>query len=98
MSASDWLLLIALSVLWGGSFYFAKIAVLEIPPLTLALARVAIAGAVLAVLVRPLGGGFPRDRRTWGMFAVLAAIALGLAAIDGRALRLLAKKLRPTTP
>ena len=74
MSAADWLMLIALSVLWGGSFYFAKIAVLEIPPLTLALARVAIAGAVLAVLVRPLGGDFPRDRRTWGMFAVLAAI------------------------
>ena len=35
-----------LSVLWGGSFYFAKIAVLEIPPLTLALGRVAIAAAV----------------------------------------------------
>ena len=32
MSATDWLLLLLLSVLWGGSFYFAKIAVLEIPP------------------------------------------------------------------
>ena len=44
MSATDWLLLLALSVLWGGSFYFAKVAVLEIPPLTLALGRVLIAG------------------------------------------------------
>ena len=58
MSATDWLLLIALSVLWGGSFYFAKVAVLEIPPLTLALGRVLIAGAVIAVLMRPLGGRF----------------------------------------
>ncbi len=74
MSAADWLMLVALSVLWGGSFYFAKIAVLEIPPLTLALARVAIAGAMIAVLVRPLGGTFPRDAHTWGQFAVLAAI------------------------
>ncbi len=61
MSATDWLLLIALSILWGGSFYFAKVAVLEIPPLTLALGRVLIAGAVIAVLIRPLGGSFPRD-------------------------------------
>lgn len=74
MSATDWLLLIALSVLWGGSFYFAKVAVLEIPPLTLALGRVAIAGAAIAVLVRPLGGTFPRDAGTWRMFAVLAAL------------------------
>ena len=74
MSATDWLLLIALSVLWGGSFYFAKVAVLEIPPLTLALARVLIAGAVIAILIRPLGGAFPRDLATWKMFAVVAAL------------------------
>jgi len=48
MSATDWLLLLVLSVLWGGSFYFAKIAVREIPPLTLALGRVAIAASALA--------------------------------------------------
>ena len=48
MSATDWILLLVLSVLWGGSFYFAKIAVLEIPPLTLALGRVGIAAIALA--------------------------------------------------
>ena len=37
MSATDWLLLIALSLLWGGSFFFGKVAVLELPPLTVAL-------------------------------------------------------------
>ncbi len=31
MSGLDWFLLLVLSVLWGGSFYFAKIAVVEIP-------------------------------------------------------------------
>lgn len=74
MTATDWLLLVALSVLWGGSFYFAKIAVLEIPPLTLALVRVLIAGAVIAVLIRPLGGAFPRDLATWRSFTVIAAL------------------------
>ena len=74
MAATDWLLLIALSALWGGSFYFAKVAVLEIPPLTLAFGRVLIAGAVIAVLMRPLGGSFPRDARTWWTFTILAAL------------------------
>jgi drug/metabolite transporter (DMT)-like permease len=74
MSPADWLLLIALSVLWGGSFYFAKVAVLEIPPLTLAFARVLIAGALMAALMRPFGAAFPRDARTWRMFAALAAL------------------------
>ena len=62
MSATDWLLLIALSLLWGGSFYFAKVAVLEIPPLTLALGRVLIAGAVIAILMRPLAAAFRTTR------------------------------------
>jgi drug/metabolite transporter (DMT)-like permease len=74
MSTTDWLLLIALSILWGGSFYFAKLAVLEIPPLTLALGRVVIAGALIAVLIRPLGARLPHDLATWKTFVVLAAL------------------------
>ena len=66
MSATDWLLLLVLSVLWGGSFYFAKIAVLEIPPLTLALGRVAIAAAALAIFARAHRPSRSRaTRATW---------------------------------
>ena len=72
ISAIDWLLLLVLSVLWGGSFYFAKIAVLEIPPLTLALGRVSIAAAALAVVARAIGEPFPRDGATWRWLAVMA--------------------------
>ena len=43
MNTREWTLLTALAVLWGGSFFFAKVAVAEVPPLTLVLARVAIA-------------------------------------------------------
>jgi drug/metabolite transporter (DMT)-like permease len=73
MSATDWLLLVVLSVLWGGSFYFAKIAVLEIPPLTLALGRVAIAASALVLFARAVGERFPRDATTWRRFTVMAA-------------------------
>src|SRR5262245_55144236 len=72
MSATDWALLVTLSLLWGGSFYFAKVAVLEIPPLTLALGRVAIAALVLATLVRVIVGPFPCSARTWRDFTVMA--------------------------
>lgn len=73
MSTSDWLLLLVLSVLWGGSFYFVKIAVLEIPPMTLALCRVGIAAATLAVFARAMGHAFPRDGKTWWDLTLMAA-------------------------
>jgi drug/metabolite transporter (DMT)-like permease len=74
MSPADWALLLLLSVLWGGSFYFAKIAVPEIPPLTLALGRVGIAAAALIVVARLLAVPFPRDPVVWKQFTVIAAL------------------------
>ena len=74
MSATDWLLLLILSVLWGGSFYFAKIAVLEIPPLTLALGRVGIAAVALAMFARVIATPFPRDATTWWHLTVMATL------------------------
>ncbi|MFB2561988.1 DMT family transporter [Rhizobium sp. IMFF44] len=52
MSASDWGQLVLLGALWGGSFFFAHIAVAEIPPLALVLYRVSIAALVLHVWLR----------------------------------------------
>jgi len=71
MSAVDWLMLVGLSVLWGGSFFFAKIAVGELPPLTLALGRVAIAAALLIGLARATGVALP-DR--WRPFLVMGLL------------------------
>jgi drug/metabolite transporter (DMT)-like permease len=72
MTASDWLLLIVLSTFWGGSFFFAEIAVHEIPPLTLAFARCAIAAAVLLIYARSLGLSLPSGRAVRGSLLVLA--------------------------
>jgi drug/metabolite transporter (DMT)-like permease len=46
-SARTWAMLVILSVIWGASFFFARIAVQEVPPLLLVLLRVSIAALAL---------------------------------------------------
>jgi drug/metabolite transporter (DMT)-like permease len=72
MSTSDWLLLILLSVFWGGGFFFTAIAVHEIPPVTLALGRVAIAALILLVYLRITGIALPRDATTWLALVIMS--------------------------
>ena len=47
MSRSDWAILLVLSILWGGSFFFIGIAIRSVPPLTLVLIRVGLASCFL---------------------------------------------------
>jgi drug/metabolite transporter (DMT)-like permease len=74
MSATDWLLLVTLSILWGGSFFFGKVAVLELPPLTVAFGRVAIAAAILIVLARITGVALPVTFAAWRPFAIMGLL------------------------
>jgi drug/metabolite transporter (DMT)-like permease len=74
MSGSDWLLLILLSVVWGGSFFFAKVAVAELPPLTIVLVRVALAAAALHLLVRAIGQRMPGDAMLWRDFLLMGLL------------------------
>jgi drug/metabolite transporter (DMT)-like permease len=74
MSARQWLLLIFLSVLWGGSFLFVGLSVREVPPLTLVLARVGLAAAVLLPLSLMMGLRFPLSLSGWRPFAVMAVL------------------------
>ena len=55
MTTGEWGLLLLLSLLWGGSFFFIGIAVKELPPLTIVAARVCLAAALLW-LTAPLTG------------------------------------------
>jgi drug/metabolite transporter (DMT)-like permease len=55
MGGQEWALLAMLSLLWGGSFFFAKIALAELSPLALVLSRVMLASGTLYVVVRLLG-------------------------------------------
>ena len=47
MSGRDWAILLILSVIWGGSFFFVGVAVHSIHPFSLVLIRVALAAAML---------------------------------------------------
>ena len=74
MSAVNWLLLVILSLLWGGSFFFAKIAVTELPPLTVAFGRVSIAAAILALLIKATGHRWPTGWAAWRAFATMGLL------------------------
>jgi drug/metabolite transporter (DMT)-like permease len=61
----DWALLVLLSVLWGGSFFFIGIIVREVPPFTVVLLRVSFAAIMLLPLLRIYGIVWPRGVSGW---------------------------------
>jgi drug/metabolite transporter (DMT)-like permease len=74
LGPAEWAMLLVLSVLWGGSFFFAKVALGELPPLTVALARVGIAALVLALLVVATGASRAFIEAPWGAFLAMGAL------------------------
>lgn len=103
MTARAWTLLLILSLVWGGSFFFVAVAVPEIPPFTLTFCRSAIAAVALLVIVYFRNVSLPRDPAIWGGLLVMGAlngliphslIALGQTEIDSG----LASILNATTP
>ena len=74
MHRHDWLLLVMLSVLWGGSFFFNGVALRELPPLTVAFARVAFAALCLIAVIGPLGGAMPKRPADWLPFGVMGLL------------------------
>jgi drug/metabolite transporter (DMT)-like permease len=71
----SWLLLILLSILWGGSFMFIAVAVKELSALQIVLARVGIAALLLIPIHLMWQGPLPTDRRTW-------TAALGMSVMN----------------
>ncbi|MHB1216845.1 MAG: DMT family transporter, partial [Alphaproteobacteria bacterium] len=74
MGAAEWALLAALALLWGGSFFFAKIALTELPPITLVLARVGLAAAALLAVIGAWRIHVPWSWRLVGQFLVMGAL------------------------
>lgn len=68
MSAAEWITLVALSLLWGGSFFFAAIALRELAPLTVVAGRVLVAAATLFLVLRLMGVRIPREPEVWRAF------------------------------
>ncbi|HTV67312.1 MAG TPA: DMT family transporter [Rhizobiaceae bacterium] len=74
MSAGDWARLILLGLIWGGSFFFARVAVAEIHPIALVLFRVAIAAAALHIYLGIAGPSFRLAFPWAGRFVALAIL------------------------
>ena len=61
-------MLLALSAVWGGSFFFNEIAVRELPVFTVVVSRVALAAVILMIIMRLRKERLPQDRRVWAAF------------------------------
>ena len=69
MTALEWAMLLSLSALWGGSFFFNEIAVCEVPVFTTVAARVGLAALILLAVLRLRGEGLSRGAPVWLAFA-----------------------------
>jgi drug/metabolite transporter (DMT)-like permease len=74
MGPGEWGLLLVLALLWGGSFFFSKIAVGALPPVTVVLCRVTLAALTLNVVVLLGGRRMPADPPLWGAFFVMGLL------------------------
>ena len=74
MGTKDWAMLLLLSLLWGGSFFFISILVTELPPLTIVLLRVGIAAITLWTILLIAGYEAPKSLGLWGAFTTLGLL------------------------
>lgn len=68
MSPFEWGLLITLSLLWGGAFFFTGVAVKELPTFTVVVCRVSLAAMILYLIVKIMGHQMPTSIKIWGAF------------------------------
>jgi len=74
MNARDWLRLLILSLVWGGTFLFVSLALRGTPGFTLVFLRVALAASAFWVFILASGRKMPRDRKLWGQFLISGLI------------------------
>ena len=74
MNGNDWMILLALAVIWGSAFMFIGVAVRHVQPLTYVWLRLAIAAAGMWVFVKLRGGKLDLPRGIWGSMIVLALL------------------------
>jgi drug/metabolite transporter (DMT)-like permease len=79
-TAGNWALLAALSLMWGTTFVFVKIAVATVPPLTVVAFRMVLAAAILGAWAwwgrsrAPAEARAARTHPRWGVCVALAVI------------------------
>jgi len=74
MNAWTWGLLVLLGLIWGGSFFFARIAVQHVPPLTLVFFRLLLAALALHVYIAGRFDFYAIFKARWREFLILGLI------------------------
>ena len=78
MKTKHWIVFITLGAIWSSSFLWIKIGVQEIGPMALVAFRM-LFGAITAVIIGVYQKvEWPRDWKTWGIFAVLGPTSLAI--------------------
>lgn len=73
--------IILLAALWGPSFLFIKVAVLEISPVTLVALRIGLSALLLCLVLKFKKISLPRDRTLWKHCFFMGCMASGLPFI-----------------
>ena len=74
MTLATWGLLALLGLIWGGSFFFARIAIQHVPAFTLVLLRVALAALALHIYVFGRYDIYRELKARWPQFLLLGLI------------------------
>src|SRR3977135_2153453 len=70
-----WLILCCI---WGSTWLFIKIGLADLPPLTFAGIRFALASLILMLMVLARRAAWPRTRREWTLIAVVGVLQFSL--------------------
>ncbi len=73
MGLSVWLMLITLSILWGGSFFFVGVVVGALPTLLIVLLRVGLAAMTLWIVIL-----FSANKNSFSLSVLFAFLGMGL--------------------
>lgn len=74
----NWLSILMLGLIWGGTFMVVAIALEGYGPLTVACARTTLGAVTLLLLVRVMGRPLPRGSAVWGYLAVIGVLNTAL--------------------
>lgn len=74
MTLLEWMLLLTLSALWGGAYFFNGVATGELPTFVIVLGRVGGGAIGLLVLLRLMGLKLPKDLAIWRAFFFMALL------------------------
>lgn len=77
-SVREWVVFLALGLMWGSSYLFIKIAVADLRPFTLVALRLLVGGALLWTVMWLRRQPLPRDARTYRHLLVMGVINIAI--------------------